>query len=371
MTNETMIPMNAFGREPEELATAQCDAIQRVIRSGWWILGSEVNAFETEWAAYCGSRYAVGVGNGMDALEIGLRGLGIGPGDEVITTPMTAFATVLAVLRSGATPVLADIDPATAILDLTSVARCVTPRTRAVLIVHLYGQAAPLDAFVKFCTERGLELIEDCAQAHGAKWNGRPVGGYGRVAGWSFYPTKNLGTMGDGGALTTNSADLAEAAAKLRNYGQSVRYEHPEIGMNSRLDEVHAAILRERLIHLPAWTERRRIIARRYEAEIFNPLVSALPLPAESERHVHHLFVVTTLLRDTLAATLNEHRIESLIHYPIPIHRQASCSEIRIDPRGLPNTEGHAATCLSLPCNPFLSEDEVTRVIAVLNNFTS
>jgi dTDP-4-amino-4,6-dideoxygalactose transaminase len=366
-----MVPMNAFGREPEELVVSQCSAMQRVLRSGWWILGAEVEAFETEWSTYCGCARAVGVGNGMDALEIGLRVLGIGPGDEVITTPMTAFATVLAILRGGATPVLADIDPATAILDLASVSRCVTPRTRAVLVVHLYGQAAPLETLADFCTERGLELIEDCAQAHGAKWNGRPVGGYGRVAGWSFYPTKNLGTMGDGGALTTNSVDLAEAAAKLRNYGQSVRYEHPVIGMNSRLDEVHAAILRERLIHLPAWTERRRIIARRYEAGISNPLVEVLPLPAEPERHVHHLCVVTSPHRAELSATLSESGIESLIHYPIPIHRQASCRGMRTDPNGLPQAEAHAATCLSIPCNPFLSEDEVTRVIAALNNFTA
>ena len=366
-----MIPMNAFLREPEELILAQTVAVERVIRSGWWILGNEVKAFESEWSKWSGCEHTVGVGNGMDALEIGLRALGVGAGDEVITTPITAFATVLAILRVGAIPVLADVDPDSAILSVSSAEQCIGSRTKAIIVVHLYGQSAPLTDFEILCQKHGIFLVEDCAQAHGAFWKGRPVGTVGICAGWSFYPTKNLGTVGDGGALTTQSSVIAEKAAQLRNYGQSVRYYHPQIGLNSRLDELHAAILRERLKWLDIWTSRRRKIAQGYIAGISNPLVRPLPLPKDPASHVHHLFVVTSSCRDALIEHLKRCQIETLIHYPIPVHHQVPCINVRRDPHGLGNAERHAQECLSLPCNPFLTDSETLQVTEAVNSFRS
>jgi dTDP-4-amino-4,6-dideoxygalactose transaminase len=364
-----MISMNDFKRQDETLIGAQMDAVERVLRSGWYVLGAEVSAFEEDWALWSGSAHAVGVGNGMDALEIGLRALGVGAGDEVITTPMTAFATVLAIVRAGAEPVFADIDAATGILDPQSVERCIGPRTKAVIVVHLYGQAAPLDRFVELTDRHGIHLVEDCAQAHGAKFAGKPVGTFGAFAGWSFYPTKNLGAIGDGGALTTEQPEIAEAARRLRNYGQSVRYHHPEIGLNSRLDEIQAAMLRERLKHLQAWTDRRRAIAHRLQVGIQNEWVQALPLPMDAESHVHHLFVVTSPIRDALQAHLAAQGIDSLCHYPIPAHEQEPCRGMRRDPLGLAVAEQHARTCLSIPCHPGLEDGEVEAIVAAVNGF--
>ncbi|HEV2270387.1 MAG TPA: DegT/DnrJ/EryC1/StrS family aminotransferase [Steroidobacteraceae bacterium] len=363
------IAMNDFRREPDELVAAELAACERVIRSGWWILGREVTAFEQAWATYLGTPAAVGCANGLDAIELGLRALGIGPGDEVITTPMTAFATVLAVLRAGAVPVLADIDPDTAMLSVASVKRCMGPRTKAVLLVHLYGQAGPLGDLLELAEERRIHLLEDCAQAHGAMWDGRPVGNFGTFAAWSFYPTKNLGAIGDGGALTTARPEVAEKVRVLRNYGQSVRYQHPVLGMNSRLDELQAAILSARLQHLPRWIARRRDIAARYAAEIRSSHVRPLPLPEDRLRHSHHLFVVRCAQRLDFQAHLRERGIESLIHYPIPVHLQEPCRQLGRDPQGLRAAEVHANTCLSLPCHAGLSDAEVGQVISAVNQF--
>lgn len=363
------VVMNDFRADSEALVRAELAACERVLRSGWWILGAEVEAFEREWAHYSRTPHAVGCANGLDAIEIGLRALGIGPGDEVITTPMTAFATVLAVIRAGATPVLADIDADTAMLDPESVARCIGPKTKAIVLVHLYGQVGPVESLGKLAVDRGIALIEDCAQSHGAQAGGRAAGTFGAFAAWSFYPTKNLGAVGDAGALTTTSQPLAESARSIRNYGQSVRYHHPVIGMNSRLDELQAAILRERLAYLDAWTLRRRQIAQRYAAGVQSKLVRALPLPDEEGRHTHHLFVVTSAHRDALQAHLKSREIDALIHYPIPIHFQEPCRQLARDPRGLERTEAHARSCLSLPCHPAMTDDEVDRVVGAVNEF--
>ena len=361
--------MNDFKRETECLLAPQLAACERVIRSGWYVLGPEVLGFEREWGAQCGSPHVAGVGNGMDALEIGLRALAIGAGDEVITTPLTAFATVLAILRAGATPVLADIDSKTALLDLPSVERCLGPRTRAVMVVHLYGQAAPVDAFQALCEARNIHLIEDCAQAHGARWEGKHVGTFGAFAGWSFYPTKNLGALGDGGALSTGSERIATAARQLRNYGQSVRYQHPVEGLNSRLDEIQAALLRIRIPYLREWVSARREVARMYANGIHHPGVRLLPIPQQAERHAHHLFVLTCDRRDALQSHLMERGVESLIHYPVPIHHQQPCRHLRRDPEGLCRAEQHASTCLSIPCHPFLQPEETQAVIDAVNSF--
>jgi dTDP-4-amino-4,6-dideoxygalactose transaminase len=364
-----MILMNAFKAEPETLRAAERAAMERVLSSGWYVLGSEVRAFEAAWAQRCGVGHAVGVGNGMDAIEIGLRVLDIGPGDEVITTPMTAFASVLAVVRSGATPVLADIDPATALLDPESVERCITGRTRAVLLVHLYGQVREMERWVALCERHGVALIEDCAQSHLARWGERFGGSFGRFGAYSFYPTKNLGALGDGGAVITDDAAIAQRAAVLRNYGQSVRYLHPELGLNSRLDELQAALLLARLEWLTEFTDRRRRIAAAYRSGIANPAVELMAVPAQAQSHVYHLFVLLSDHRDRLARHLKEHEIETLVHYPVPVHRQPPCKDVRRDPDGLGAAERHAARCLSIPCHPQMDDSEVKQVVDAINAF--
>jgi dTDP-4-amino-4,6-dideoxygalactose transaminase len=364
-----MIPFNGFSREPLELADAEVAAARRVIDSHWYVLGPEVAAFEQEWAAACGAPDSVGVANGLDAIEICLRSLGIGPGDEVITTPMTAFATILGIMRAGATPVLADTDEATALLSPDSVRRCVTSRTRAVLLVHLYGQMRQMTVWNELCSELGLLLIEDCAQAHLACSPEGPAGLVGAASAWSFYPTKNLGAVGDAGAVVSHDAAVIEKSRLLRNYGQSTRYEHVEIGLNSRLDELQAAILRVRLTRLAEFTERRREIADKYRQGITNSLIGLLAQPEIPEAHVHHLFVITSPHRDALATHLKDSGVETLIHYPIPAHEQPALVGARIDPNGLPNAERHARTCLSLPCHPGLTDAEIAEVIAAVNSF--
>lgn len=365
-----MINFHDFTRAPRQLREQEAEAVLRVLNSGDYVLGPEVARFENAWASYCGAVGCVGVGNGMDALEIGLRVLGIGAGQEVITTPMTAFATVLAILRAGAVPVLADIEADTAVLDLASVERCITPRTRALMLVHLYGQITDMGRWIAFCAEHELSLVEDAAQAHGAKWQGRAAGTFGSFAGYSFYPTKNLGALGDGGAIVSNDGGLLERARVFRNYGQAKRYEHPVAGMNSRLDELHAALLHTRLGWLDRFTEERRRVAAGYRELLRNPAVRLMAEP-EAERHVYHLFVVTCDERDRLMRHLSDRGIMSLIHYPVPVHHQPPTAHLARDPQGLTAAESHARCCLSLPCHPFLSDDDVARVADAVNSFAT
>ena len=364
-----MIPFTAFEREPEELRAAMRNAFEEVVASGRWILGSAVTTFEAQWAQRCGVPHAVGTANGLDALEIALRALGIGTGDEVITTPMTALATVLAISRAGATPVLADIDPTTALLDVASAERCVTPRTRAIIPVHLYGNGSAAPEWTAFADQRGLHLIEDCAQSHLATVGGRPVGSFGTVGAFSFYPTKNLGAIGDAGALVADDAEVAERARMLRNYGQKDRYHHEVAGLNSRLDELQAALLSVRLRWLEEQTERRREVAADYADGITNPQVTLLGSPAERAAHVHHLFVIRCVDRDGLRDHLEARGIQTLIHYPIPAHLQTPYLSVTRDPAGLGHSEQHAKTCLSLPCHAGLTDHEVETVIEAVNGF--
>lgn len=361
--------MNDFKAEPEELRQGALNAVERVLRSGWYILGNEVKQFESAWARKCGATHAIGVANGMDAIEIGLRALGIGPGDEVITTTMSAFATVLAIVRAGATPVLADIDPTTALLSRASVASCITKRTRAVLLVHLYGQVRDMDEWIKLCADHKLFLLEDCAQSHLAQSQGRMAGTFGEWGAYSFYPTKNLGALGDAGALVTNREDIATEARVLLNYGQSKRYHHPKLGLNSRLDEMQAAILSVRLELLSEYTVRRQQIASKYFDQIHNPEIALLAKPVEEGNHVHHLFVILCKQRDELAEHMRSHGIETLIHYPIPIHKQPPCSDMAIAPQGMVHADQHAEVCLSLPCNPHLTESQLSQIIGAVNAF--
>ena len=364
-----MILMNDFRAEPAALRQAMLAATERVLASGWYVLGKECEAFEQRWASVCGVAHGVGVGNGMDAIEIALRALDIGPGDEVITTPMTAFATVLAVMRAGATPVLADIDAETALLSQASVRRCLSSRTKAVVLVHLYGQLRDVASWQELCRDAEVSLIEDCAQSHYARLGGRGAGSFGVAGAFSFYPTKNLGAAGDGGMLVTVDEAIASKAAMLRNYGQRERYHHPLVGLNSRLDEVQAAMLSARLAWMDEFNVRRRAIANAYFDGLHHAEVRLMAAPQEDAAHVHHLFVVTCARRLELQAHLQASGVQSLIHYPVPVHRQPPCSELRIDPQGLAASEEHAATCLSLPCHPQLSNDEVQQVIDTVNRF--
>lgn len=362
--------MNDFKAEPEELRQSEIAAMERVLRSGWYVLGREVETFERNWATVCGTSHVVGVANGMDAIEVGLRALGIGDGDEVITTPMTAFATVLGVLRAGAVPVLADVDPSTGLLDPRSVERCISPRTKAVLLVHLYGRMGDMDAWVDLCTSRGILLLEDCAQAHLARWNGRVAGSFGSFGAYSFYPTKNLGAIGDAGALVTGDERIAEQANVLRNYGQSVRYHHRVLGLNSRMDELQAALLCVRLEWLELFTQRRQqVAARLHEGLSACARIRPLARPKAPENHVYHLFVVACDQRDQLAEHLRENQVQSFAHYPVPAHHQPPGRGLRMDPMGLPAAEQLAKRCLSIPCHPQLDDAAVDRLIEVLDGF--
>ena len=364
-----MILMNDFKAESKELNHLMLLAAKRVINSGWFILGKELQNFEREWAKICGVPYAIGVGNGMDAIEIALRSLKIGPGDEVITTPMSAFATVLAIYRAGATPVLADIESETALLSIDSVKRCMSKKTKAIILVHLYGQLSNINNWVRFCDKEKIFLIEDCAQAHLSKSNNKYAGSFGIAGAYSFYPTKNLSALGDAGAIITNDKTISSQAAKLRNYGQSEKYCHTEVGMNSRLDEIHAAILLERLKWLNKFTERRKEIAKIYHKEISNSIVNLLKRPMTYESHVYHLFVVTCAKRNLLQKHLKAKNIQSLIHYPVPFHHQEPCLSINRDPHGLQVSEEHSRQCLSLPCHPQMSEEDIGAVIEAVNSF--
>jgi dTDP-4-amino-4,6-dideoxygalactose transaminase len=364
-----MILMNDFNSEPTDLKESMEIAVKRVLDSGWYVLGKEVEEFEKSWAETCGVEYSVGVGNGMDAIEIILRCLNIGPGDEVITTSMTAFATVLAIIRTGATPVLADIEPSSALLSMDSVSRCVNSKTKAVILVHLYGQLRNMYEWQTFCADNKIKLIEDCAQAHIANSGEKFAGSFGVGGAYSFYPTKNLGTHGDGGALVTNSAELAFKAKRLRNYGQTERYHHPEVGMNSRLDEMHAAILRVRLNWLKEFTKRRCEIADMYMEGLRNSKTSLMSKPQSEAAHVYHLFVILSPKREELMDYLRERGVSTLIHYPVPIHMQKPCIGFKRDPNGLPHTESHANQCLSLPCHPQMTDEKVQVVIESINNF--
>ena len=364
-----MILMNDFKAEPDELRAAMLGAARRVLESGWYVLGNEVFAFEKQWSAACGLTSGVAVGNGLDAIEIALRALDIGQGDEVITTPMTAFATVLAIMRAGAIPVLADIDANTALLSLESAERCISSRTRAILLVHLYGQVRSMDAWEALCSRHVIALVEDCAQAHSAKWKGKVAGSFGVAGAYSFYPTKNLGAPGDAGMIVTQDIALAERAGRLRNYGQSVRYHHPELGMNSRMDEIQAAMLAVRLNWLPEFTERRRHIAGKYRTGIKNSRVEQMAEPEDPLAHVYHLFVITCVQREALQADLHQQGVQSLIHYPIPIHEQTPCLTIARDPNGLRNSDRHAKTCLSIPCHPQMTDADVLTTIRAINSF--
>jgi dTDP-3-amino-3,4,6-trideoxy-alpha-D-glucose transaminase len=350
---------------PGEDAAAVRAAIDRVIASGWFVLGPEVEAFEHEFAAASGARHAVGVGTGTDAIALILRALDIGPGDEVITSPLSAAFSALAIMMTGARPVFADIASDRLTIDPARVEAAITSRTRAILPVHLYGQPADMAELARTAAKHRLALVEDACQAHLATAAGRPVGTIGIAGAFSFYPTKNLGALGDGGAVITSDPSLAARIKRLRNGGQTARYQHDEAGVNSRLDEMQAAILRARLAYLPGWTDRRRSIARRYRDSI---AAAGVTVPPERDAgHVYHLFPVLSRDRSALQAHLAASGVETLIHYPAPITRQPALAPFQ--PAACPVAAQVAAQVLSLPLYPGLSLAEIEYVPAALNRF--
>jgi dTDP-4-amino-4,6-dideoxygalactose transaminase len=348
-----------------EDAAAVRAAIDRVIASGWYILGPEVEAFEAEFALASGAKHAVSVANGTDAIALILKALGIGPGDEVITSPISAAFTALAITMVGALPVFADVDEHLT-LNPAGIAAAVTSRTRAILPVHLYGQPAAMAAIEEIASRNHLAVIEDCCQAHLSTYGGRPVGTIGVAGAFSFYPTKNLGALGDGGAIVTQDRALADRIRRLRNGGQSQRYCHVDAGgVNSRLDELQAAVLRARLRHLPAWTDRRRTLAALYRSSLTGPSVK--PVPERDAGHVYHLFVVRSADRQALQQHLRDRGIETLVHYPTPIPRQPAFASEGVGQ--LPLADTACGEVLSLPLHPSLSEADVRRVSAAIAEF--
>ncbi len=348
------------------------EATQRVYAGGWFILGPETEAFENEFAQYIGAQYAVGVNSGTDALHLALRALGLGQGDEVITVPNTAVATVAAIELAGATPVLCDVNADSMTMNADSFAAAITDNTRAVIPVHLFGQSAELDPIIGIARQYKLAIIEDCAQAHGAKYQGQRVGTFGDVAAFSFYPTKNLGAYGDGGAVVTNDARLAEKVKLLRQYGWRTRYESETSGVNTRLDELQAAILRVKLKHLDAWNAARRERAAMYTELLPNKRVHP-PTEMPYAEHVFHLYVTqcdedTGASRDYLAAFLRERGIGTAVQYPTPIHLQPAYEALA--PEGsLPVAEKLARIILSLPLYPELPLDDVRFVADAIREF--
>ncbi len=363
-----MIPFLDLKTPYLELKRELDEAIARVVGSGWFIGGPEVDAFEADYATYCGAAHCVGVANGLDALHLALRAMDVGPGDEVIVPSNTYIATWLAVSQCGATPVPVEPDERTFNIDPARIEAAITPRTRVLLPVHLYGQPANIDEILAIARKHGLKVLEDGAQAHGARYKGQRLGAHGDAVAWSFYPGKNLGAMGDGGAVTTNDPQLADRIRVLRNYGSRVKYVNEVQGYNSRLDPLQAAILRVKLAHLDEWNERRRAIAARYQSALAGCGL-ALPQVPEWAEPVWHLYVVQHPQRDALQQALADAGVGTLIHYPIPPHRQQAYAHAGWSQGAFPVAGSMADQVLSLPIGPHLKVGHLHELIKHVTEF--
>jgi dTDP-4-amino-4,6-dideoxygalactose transaminase len=357
------VPFLSLAPVYDEIGPELDRAFARVMRKGWFILGEELEHFEREFAAYCGTRHCIGVGNGLEALALTLRAWGIGAGDEVIVPSNTYIATWLAASHVGATPVPVEPVEATYNLDPRRIEAAITPRTRAILPVHLYGQPADMDPIMEIARRRGLKVLEDCAQSQGALYRGRRAGSLADAAGFSFYPGKNLGAFGDAGAVTTDDAVLAAGLRELRNYGSAVKYHNEVKGFNSRLDELQAALLRPRLAVLDEWNARRRRVAQRYLAGLQGAGLR-LPVEAEGCESVWHVFVVRSGDRKALQDALASRGVGTVVHYPIPPHLQPAYAEMALRRGAFPLSEAMHDEVLSLPMGPHLSDEQVEYVIA-------
>ena len=363
----TKIPFLDLKQTYLELKAEFDSAYQRVMDSGWYIQGEELRAFESEFADYCDVKYCVGVGNGLDALHLIIRAMDIGAGDEVIVPSNTFIATWLAVSYAGAIPVPVEPDEATYNIDPTRIEEAITKKTKAIIAVHLYGQPADMDPILEIATKYNLKVVEDAAQAHGARYKGKRTGGFGNAAGFSFYPGKNLGAFGDGGAVTTNDPIIAEKVRRLGNYGSQIKYSHEVKGFNSRLDELQAALLRVKLRHLDEWNRKRQIIADQYLTKLSTSNCLTLPKIPTWAEPVWHLFVIRTHKRDSLQKYLTECGIQTLIHYPVPPHKQGAYREFYN--LSLPVSERIHNEVLSLPISPVLNDESVQYVIDSLSKY--
>jgi dTDP-4-amino-4,6-dideoxygalactose transaminase len=357
-----MIPFLDLRASYLELKSEIDAAVARVLDSGWYILGSEVEAFEADFAAYCDAKHAVGVADGLDALHLSLLAMDVGPGDEVIVPSNTYIATWLAVSQCGATPVPVEPDERTYNIDPERIELAITPRTKVILPVHLYGQPADLDPILCIARKYGLRVLEDGAQAHGARYKGRRIGAHGDAVAWSFYPGKNLGALGDGGAVTTNDPVLADRIRVLRNYGSRLKYVNEVKGFNSRLDAVQAAVLRVKLSHLDAWNERRKLIANIYMDNLAGHQV-VLPHIPEWADPVWHIFILRIPHRDHFVSKLNDAGVSSLIHYPIPPHQQKAYISLGYGIDSFPIASKMAEEVISIPIGPHLSKLDLQKVI--------
>ena len=361
------VPFLDFVGPYEELKAELDEAYFRFMRTAWYILGREVEAFEQEFAEYCGVKHCVGVANGLDALHLILRAYDIGPGHEVIVPSNTYIATWLAVSQVGATPVPVEPDARTYNIDPVRIEAAINAKTKAIMPVHLYGQPADMDPIMELARKHGLKVIEDNAQAQGARYKGRRTGSLGDAAGNSFYPGKNLGAFGDGGAVTTDDAELADRVRLLRNYGSKKKYYNEEKGYNSRLDEMQAAFLRVKLRKLDEWNERRRVVAEGYLAKMKGISALTLPFVPEWAKPVWHLFVVRHAKRDLLQQRLNDAGIGTLIHYPLPPHLSGAYADAGWKPGAFPLAEEIAQTVLSLPIGPHVEVEQAAGVVGEVN----
>lgn len=366
MSKDQAIPFLDLRATYTELKTELDEAYHRTMNSGWYLLGNELASFEKEFADYCGTKHAIGVANGLQALELILRAYDISEGDEVIVPSNTYIATWLAISSVGAQIVAVEPDPSTYNLDPAQIEAAITKKTKAIIVVHLYGQTADMDPILTIAKKYGLKVIEDAAQAHGATYKGKKAGGLGDAAGFSFYPGKNLGAFGDGGAITTNDDALATKIQMLRNYGSKQKYHHEIQGTNSRLDEIQAAVLRVKLKYLDEWNERRNQIAEFYTAQLKNQSSILRPYVLEHTKPAWHLYVIRTTQRDELQNQLMKQGIHTLIHYPTPPHKQAAYKEL--ETWSLPISEKLHQEVLSIPMGPHISLEDAQRVVAAVKN---
>ena len=362
------VPFNAIAVQDAAILDEIVAAMTRVAQRGWFVLGEEGDAFEREFAPTTGCAHALGVANGTDAIRLALEAVGVAAGDDVVTVPMTAAFTGLAISMLGARPVFCDVEPVTLTMDAAKLEAAITPRTRAIVPVHLYGQCADLEPILAIAAARGIPVVEDVAQAVGAHYDGKPAGSFGVASSFSFYPTKNLGAYGDGGAVATNLDTVADKIRRLRNGGQSQRYRHVELGINSRLDEVQAAVLRVKLGVLPAATIARRVLAGRYDEALRGV---EIPKEVARRRHVYHLYAIRHPQRDALASALAAAGVGTIVHYPIPLHLQPMYASLGLARGAFPVSERAGAELLSLPLYPGLRPEQQDAVIEAVNAFTA
>jgi dTDP-4-amino-4,6-dideoxygalactose transaminase len=361
-----MIEFAGLQQQYDEIADQIEQAVRMVLKGGWFILGRELEKFEQEFSGYIGTKFAIGVNSGSDALLLAVRALGIGDGDEVLTVSHTFISTVDCIVRNGAGPVFVDIDPETYCIDPAQIEKKITKKTRAIIPVHLYGNPADMATIMQIAENYNLHVIEDASQAHGARYKGKRVGSIGDIGCFSFYPAKNLGAYGDGGMVVTNNAELAEKIRKLRNYGQPEKNVHDFVGINSRLDEIQAAVLRVKLRYLDKWSESRKEIAGWYD-KLLSELPLITPIEQEFAEHVYHLYVIRCEQRDMLQQHLLKHNIHTQIHYPIPVHKQKAYRDLGFDVR-LPVTEKICSEILSLPMHPWLSEADIKTIVDAIKS---